>query len=254
MPEHKTRAIILNLRDYGEIDRIVTFYTSDFGKMTGIAKGARKSRKRFGAAMDLFSLVLLSFFAKETLGLVRINHCQLLHSFPSIHKDIVRIGFGSYVAELINEMTAEGDSHQELFETLIKFFSIIDTAPPKEDYLRIFEMHLLVTLGYRPSLNYCVVCKRELKKSQNLWFSISRGGVVCASCASSEKNLYPVSLGTLKSLHKASNLNFDKIQRLVFSSQARAESREIIPQFIQFHLEKELKTLKFFQKMPEIGC
>jgi DNA replication and repair protein RecO len=72
MPEYQTTAVILTIRDYGDIDRIVTFYTSDFGKVSGIAKGAKKSLKRFGAALDLFSHVNLSFFTKETLSLVRI--------------------------------------------------------------------------------------------------------------------------------------------------------------------------------------
>jgi DNA repair protein RecO (recombination protein O) len=249
MPEHKTRALVLELSDFGEIDRIVTFYTSDFGKVKGIAKGAKKSRKRFGAAMDLFSYVFLSFFTRETSGLARINHCQLLQTFPDIQKDIIRIGFGSYVAELIKEMTAEGVSNQELFNTLIKFFSLLDNFPPKEDYLRIFEMRLLVTLGYHPCLNCCVSCKGELKKGEPLWFSGSQGGVVCASCVSGGKNLYPVSPGTLRLLQKATHLDLDKIKRLIFSPQALEESREFLPQFIQYHIGKELKTLKFLEKV-----
>jgi DNA repair protein RecO (recombination protein O) len=249
MPEHKTPAVILDMKDFGEADRIVTFYTRDFGKVKGIAKEAKKSQKRFGAAMDLFSHVLLSFFTKETIGLVRVNHCQLRQAFPGIQEDIIRISFGSYIAELINEMTVEGISHQELFKTIIIFFSILDTFPPKEDYLRIFEMRLLVASGYQPCLNHCIECKGELKKGQTLRFSISRGGVVCASCVPSGKNLYPVSLGTLKLLQQASTMSFNKVQRLVFSSQALEESREFLPQFIQHHLGRELKTLKFLEKM-----
>jgi DNA repair protein RecO (recombination protein O) len=254
MPEHTTHAVILDLKDYGEIDRIITFYTSDFGKVKGIAKGAKKSQKRFGAATDLFSHVHLSFFTKETSGLVRLNHCKLLQAFPHIQNDIVRIGFGSYVAELINEMTAERVLHRELFEILVKLFSILDTVPPKEDYIRIFEMRLLDTLGYRPCLNNCVECRKELKKGLHLRFSIARGGVICSSCACGEKNLFPVSLGTLKLLEKASSLHCDKIQRLIFSSQALEESREIMPRFIEHHIEKELKTLKFFAKMEQMRC
>lgn len=252
MPEHTTHAIILDRKDYGETDWIITFYTGDFGKVKGMAKGAKKSQKRFGAATDLFSHVLLSFFTKETLGFVRVNHCKLLQSFPGIQHDIVRMGFGSYVAELINEMTAERVSHRELFETLLRLFFVIDTLPPKEDYIRIFEMRLLDTLGYRPCLNHCVQCKSELKKGLDHHFSIARGGVICSSCASEEKNLLPVSLGTLKLLQKASHLDGDKIQRLVFSSQALEESRAIMPRFIQHHIEKELKTLKFFAKMEQM--
>ena len=164
------------------------------------------------------------------------------------------MGFGSYVAELINEMTAEGVSHRELFETLLRLFFILDTMPPKEDYIRIFEMRLLDTLGYRPCLDNCVECRRELRKGTRLHFSVSRGGVICSTCAPAVRNLLPVSLGTLKLLQKASHLQCDKIQRLVFTSQALEESREIMPRFIEHHIEKELKTLKFFAKMEQQRC
>lgn len=249
MPEQSTSAIIINIRDFGEIDRIVTFYTCDFGKVAGIAKGARKSQRRFGAALDLFSHVALSFFTKETLGLVRINHLQLLNPFPSLHEDIMRMGYGGYLAELVMEMTAEGMPNKELFETLVRFFFILDTYPLKEDYLHIFEMRLLDALGYRPCLDRCTHCKKDLKEEDVLRFSLSRGGVVCSTCNADYKNLYPVSLGTLKLLQQSYTLSLDKIQRLVFSSQALEESREILPRFIQYHSEKELNTLKFIEKM-----
>ena len=249
MPEYQTPAIILNVKDFGEIDRIVTFYTSNFGKISGIAKGAKKSLKRFGAALDLFSHVHLSFFAKETFSLVRINHCHVKQSFPSLHKDITGMGCGSYMAELLNEMTAERVSHRELFQTLVKLFSLIDSSPLKEDYLRIFEMRFLVASGFRPTLNHCLDCKGTLVKGQSFWFNIPRGGVVCSSCALNKNNLYPISLGTLKLLEQAGNLSFDKIERLIFSPQALKESRDIMPQFVQYHLGKELKTLKFFEKI-----
>ena len=249
MPEYQTTAVILTIRDYGDLDRIVTFYTSDFGKVSGIAKGAKKSLKRFGAALDLFSHVSLSFFTKETLSLVRINHCHLKQSFPSLHKDITSMGYGSYMAELINELTAERVSHRELFQTLLKLFSLIDSSPLKEDYLRIFEMRFLVASGFRPTLTHCLDCKRKLEKGPRFWFNIPRGGVMCSSCSLNKNNLYPVSLGTLKLLEQAGNLTLDKIERLIFSSQALEESREFMPHFVQYHLGKELKSLKFLEKM-----
>lgn len=249
MPEYQTPAIILNIKDFGEIDRIITFYTSNFGKISGIAKGAKKSLKRFGGVLDLFSHVHLSFFTKETLSLVRVNSCTLRHAFPSIENDIVRMGYGSYIAELINEMTAERVSHRELFQTLLKVFALIDSSPLKEAYLRIFEMRFLTASGFRPTLNHCLDCKAKLAKGQSFWFNIPRGGVVCSSCVSNKNNLYRISLGTLKLLEQAGNLTLDKIERLFFSPQALEESREVIPRFVQYHLGKELKTLKFFERI-----
>jgi DNA repair protein RecO (recombination protein O) len=251
MPEHKTPALVLDIKDFGEADRIVTFLTSRFGKLKGIAKSAKKSQRRFGAALDLFSHVELSFFSKETLGLLRINSCHLLQNFPAIHHDLSRMAYASYLAELLNEMTAEGDRHPDLFEMSISFFSILDTSAPREDVLRLFEMRLLNATGYRPALNHCVGCRRTWQKAENTWFCIAKGGLLCEACVSGEKKVYPVSPGTARLLELAGTIAHDKLQRLVFSPRALAEAREFLPHFIQHQLGKELVTLKFLEKTRE---
>ncbi|MBN2468942.1 MAG: DNA repair protein RecO [Deltaproteobacteria bacterium] len=249
MPEYRTNALILALRDYGEADRIVTFFSQDLGKMKGIAKGAKKSRKRFGAAMDLFSHVSLSFFSKEAHGLVRLNHCQLQEAFSSLHKDIIPMGYGSYLAELTEEMSAEGVTHREIFDLLWRFFFILNTLPPREEYLRIFEIRLLVALGYQPHLSHCTVCRKTVEKEDTIKFSISRGGLVCSLCAAGEKDAYPISIGTVRLLQQAYALSLDKVQRLFFSAQALTESREIMPRFIQYQVGKELKAAQFLKQI-----
>lgn len=248
MPEHTTPALVLDVRDFGETDRIVTFSTRRFGKLKGIAKAAKKSQKRFGAGLDLFSHVQLSFFTKETLGLMRINHCHILHAFPAIHQDLTRIAYASYLAELVNEMTAEGVPHPELFETTVSFLSLLDASDPREDVLRLFEMRLLAATGYRPALNHCVGCRRIWRQAEHAWFCITKGGLLCEACVSGEKKVYPVSPGTARLLELAGSIAPDKLQRLVFSPQALAETREFLPHFIQHQLGKELVTLKFLEK------
>jgi DNA repair protein RecO (recombination protein O) len=254
MPEHRTSAVVLTSREYGEIDRIVTFYTRDFGKVIGIAKGARKSQKRFGAALDFLSHVDLSFFAKETLTLVRIGDCQLQNSFTFLHEDIRRMAYGSYFAELVTVMTAEGVPHQGLFQMLVRFLHILDTTSPKEDYLHIFEIRILDALGYRPSLDRCTGCKREIDPKDHPRFSVSRGGVMCSHCGTAHENLYPVSPGTIRLLQQSYRLSLNKIQRLVFSPKALEESREFLNRFIQYHTEKELNAMKFIEKVSSDRC
>ena len=68
-----THAIVTHSFNYGESDKIVTFFTKDFGKVKGIAKGARRSKKRFQNALDLFSHLRLIFFDREGMGLVRVS-------------------------------------------------------------------------------------------------------------------------------------------------------------------------------------
>src|SRR4030067_2435960 len=103
----ETNAIETRSLNYGESDKIVTFFTKDFGKIKGIAKGARRRRKRFQNALGLFSHIRLIFFDREGMGLVRAEGCDLLHTFPKIREDLKKIYYGNYYLELVNEMAGE---------------------------------------------------------------------------------------------------------------------------------------------------
>jgi DNA repair protein RecO (recombination protein O) len=74
---HKASAFVLRTLDYGESDRIVTFYTDEFGKLKGIAKGARRSRKRFANAIEMFSCSTIVFSRKNNQGLALIENCDV---------------------------------------------------------------------------------------------------------------------------------------------------------------------------------
>src|SRR4030043_497513 len=91
MPFFTTNAIVIRSHHYGESDKIVPFFTKDFGKLKGIAKGARRSKKRFQNALDLFSHLRLIFFDREGMGLVRAQGCDILKSFTRIREGIKKI-------------------------------------------------------------------------------------------------------------------------------------------------------------------
>ena len=150
MPLFTTKAIVTRSLHYGESDKIVTFFTEDFGKMKGIAKGARRSKRRFQNALDLFSCLRLIFFDKEGMGLVRVDGCDIQHSFPKIREHLKKIYYGDYFLELVNEMTGEREAHPEVFHLLFSFLTDLEEGEPQEDCLRMFEIRLLSVLGLSP--------------------------------------------------------------------------------------------------------
>src|SRR4030065_1700452 len=155
MPLYKTPAIILRSIPYGEADKIVTLYTRDCGKIKGFAKGAKRSRKRFGNSLEICSYINASFFEKENADLVRLNHCDLIRSFAGLREDIHRLAWASYFIELVKEMTAERIQNKPLFRLLIAFLNLIDRGILKEEVQRVFEIRFLSHLGYRPQLDHC---------------------------------------------------------------------------------------------------
>lgn len=247
MPVYKTNAIVIRSLNYGESDKIITFFTKDFGKLKGIAKGARRSKKRFQNALGLFSHLRLIFFDKEGLGLVRAEGCDILHSFPKIREDLKKIIYGNYYLELMNEMTGEREGNREAFELLLSSLSNLEAPDLQEDQLRIFEIRMLSLFGYRPNMRRCNVCDRDWEDPEQppgVFFSLERGALICRACSKMRNNLIPISLGTARLVEKISQAEFSMIPRLRFTSQALTESRELLPKFISYQLGKEFKSLK----------
>ncbi len=252
MPLYKTPAVILHTLPYGESDQIVTFYTLDFGKMKGMAKGAKRSRKRFGSRLETASYVKVTFFEKETSNLVRLSNCDLIRPFDGLREDIRKLAWASYFIELVNEMTAEKIQNKPLFRLLVAFLTFIDRGSLNEEVLRIFEIRFLSCLGYQPQLDLCTHCQRKLS-GERFFFSPGKGGVVCSACAPSLSGLIPVSLGTLKTLLLAHTLPLEKVSRISFSPQSLKESRALLSSFLQQYLGKELKSKKFLEQINGNG-
>ena len=131
----KTQAIVTRSLHYGESDKILTFFTRDFGKLKGIAKGARRSKKRFQNVLGLFSHLRLIFFDREGMGLVRVESGDLLHPFPKIREDLKKIYYGNYYLELVNEMAGEREASPEAFDLLLSFLFDLETVEAKEHFI-----------------------------------------------------------------------------------------------------------------------
>jgi len=254
MPVYKTNAIVIRSHHYGESDKIVTFFTKDFGKIKGIAKGARRSKKRFQNALDLFSHLHLIFFDREGMGLVRAENCDILHTFPKIREDLKKIFYGNYYLELVNEMAGERETNAEAFNLLLSFLMALEAMEPQEEQLRMFEIRMLSLFGYRPNMRRCGLCKRDwgdLKEISSVFFSLEMGAIVCEPCSNALNNPIPLSLGTARLIERISQIELEKIHRLKFTFRALSESRELLPKFITYQLGKELKSLKALNSMQE---
>lgn len=246
---YNTYAIVLDSIDYGESDRIVKFYTIDYGKISGIAKGAKRSKKRFVNSLEPFSHVKLIFAQKPNAGLARVDQCELINGFHSIKKNIEIIAAASYFVELLSEMVREGQKNQKVFDLVLKFLKHLNDGKEPDTLTRFFEIRLLSMLGYLPHLDKCVVCKKLPDEDLKIYFSSAKGGVVCQSCITSAEPRVSISLGTAKSLSLAANASMEGLNRLILSSHAKKEGALVLEDFIKYQLGKELKSKKFMEKI-----
>lgn len=243
---YRTEAIILNSFDYSESDRILAFYTREYGKIKGIAKGARRSKKRFVGNLEPLSRIMLIFFQTDKSELVRVEDSTLIEGFAGLKADIEKLSQACYLLELVSEMTREGQVNPAVYKLLLEFLGMGQEG--KLDLLsRFFEIKLLSMLGYLPFLEGCVVCREEASVIKK--FSSERGGMVCDRCSTGLTGMIPVSQGTAMLLSTAAKFSTDKLERLKPADNFIKEGERLLGEFIKFQLGKELKTRRFMDKL-----
>jgi DNA repair protein RecO (recombination protein O) len=252
---HKTTSVILNSMDYGESDRILTFYTDDFGKLKGIAKGARRSKKRFPNALEPFSLSHIVFSRRERDTLALIESCDVINHHSGIRENLDKTLVSSYLLELTDKFTRDGKKDVDLFHLLKSYLHIIDMEKdnPSSGLVRFFEMRLLKISGYEPVFDRCMQCGKMIDHAEAYRFIPNKGGIKCRSCHPDTFDSFPVSVGTLKSLLLGKEIDIQKINRISLSEQAAHESGLILSRFIHHLLGKSLKSLSVLHQIREMG-
>jgi DNA repair protein RecO (recombination protein O) len=250
---HKTEAIVLRFLDYGESDRIVTFYTRDYGKIRGIAKGARRSRKRFANALELFCFSQIVFSRKGRDSLALLEESRVYHHFENIRQDLEKTLMSSYLVELTDQFTLEDKKSSELFQLLHDFLEQINNSDCTEALLRFFEVRLLKHVGYQPVLDRCVACQAPVNGDDVYQFHARAGGIRCGACHPSGETALPISPGTVKTLLMGRDIDMAKMNRLLMSDRAAQESRQMLAHFIRHLLGKELKSHLVLNQIRKMG-
>ena len=246
---HKVRAIVLRSLDYGESDRILTFLTDEFGKLKGIAKGARRSKRRFANALEPFSLTTLLFSRRGRGGLAFIEGSDVIRHFAGIREDLDRTLVAACVAELAEHFSVEGKKNLPLFDLLTDFLDLIESGRMTEAAERFFELRLLKTAGFEPVLDRCVTCGAPLEGIESPRFDCREGGIRCARCAVNSPDFIPVSAGTLRTLLMGRDIDFERMPRVGLSGPMAREGREILGCFIRHLTGRELKSVSVLSEI-----
>ena len=245
-----TPAIVLRTVDYGDSDRIVTLFTRDVGKLSALARGARKSVKRFGAGLGLFGVgeaILIDKPNAELSGLERFDGAR---GFPSLMLDVAKVAHGSYACELVRELIPQRHPEPDVFELLIDFCTLLEAAPARAETLRIFELILLDMLGLRPQIERCVGCETEDLGAPGDVLDVRRGGVVCASCHGHGR---AIGDEVRRALVEAQSRMLSEAPDFVLPPAVNAGCRELLAAIILDHVGRPLKSLEFINKLNHAG-
>ncbi|MBU0998556.1 DNA repair protein RecO [Patescibacteria group bacterium] len=145
---YSTEAIILATKDYSEADRILVVYTKDFGKLSLIAKGVRKTTSKKRGHLEIFNY--LKFSAVKSKGLDIMIEADLINSFPKIRKNLKKISVGYYFCEVIGKITKEEEKHLSFLEFIIDYFLRLEKEDNLTKVRKDFVKDILINLGYWP--------------------------------------------------------------------------------------------------------
>lgn len=240
------KGVVIKTQDFKENDKLVWIYTEKFGKITAIARGAKKSKSKFlSITLPLCYGDYLVFKGKS---LFNLQEGRIINSFQGLLNNLDKLTYSSYLCELIDIALLDNEPNIWLFKEFITTLYLLNTdALDYELLARSFELKLLKATGYGLNLDNCTICKKKIAVSN--YVSLSYFGGVCEAC-NKEHGLY-ISKGAYNALKYLTNTTSDKIYRLNLSVDIKKEIEKVTTFIISSSYAKKPKSLEMLNYLKE---
>ncbi|MDI6765902.1 MAG: DNA repair protein RecO [Bacteroidota bacterium] len=252
----KTEAVVLKSIDFREMSKIVTFYTRQFGKVTGIVKGARQSKNRYGSSLEPMSYVSLVFYKKDGRDIQIVSHCDLMKQFRHLYEDVDKMAIGMSMIELVMIAVHGHERNIPFFTSLVNSLNALNHATHNPiNLLYYFELQLAKEFGFQPSFDHCASCNKKLIRiidEQTYRFRIGQGGLVCSRCFKVDDQICSLSGYELKILrHIAASKDIESVMSEDIDEKTKITLETFIWTYLQYHITG-LRTLKSKQVFAKI--
>ena len=249
MPIQKNEGILLRRQDLRETSILLTFYTRDFGKIKGIVRGVRGRERALsaGAAYELFALDEIVFYERKNGEIFTVSQCDLINYFNPIRASLEKLSYASYIAELLDSVTASCDKNSDVFDLTLKSLDLLagDSSPRR--VARIFEIKLLGLLGLMPNMGECVNCGDSA--GSNPRFSLRHGGLICKKCLDTDRMAVSILPGTARYMEHIRSSSFERASMVKVASEVGKELERLLRRYLDYHVERRLKTLEFIKEV-----
>lgn len=242
MSTEKSTAIMLRLVDFSESSCIVTMFTADFGKLSALAKGARRPKGPFESALDLLARCRVVFIHKSSDALDLLTEAKLDRRFRAASRDLDRLYAGYYVAELLDALTDEADPHPELYDAACRTLDALDDSGDVATWVLWFELSLLRVLGHLPSWERCAACGALPDWPERIPFGMLAGGVLCAACRPGQRQIVAMRPEVLRLLGR---LSAELPPEDSIPAGCRGEARGLVNQFFANLLGRRPRMSKY---------
>jgi DNA repair protein RecO (recombination protein O) len=240
----ETEAIVLRTYPMREADLLVTLFTRIEGKVRGVARSAKKSKRRFGGALEPLTYVRAFYDVRERQELVRLDACEVIESPLASEVSYARAVALGHIAELLDELLPDREANDAIFRLTLSVLHVLTGADVWMP-VTYFELWMTRLVGFLPELTECVVCGRNLNGNR-AWFHALADGLMCVD----DKRLASSELSS-ESRSLAAQMFRMRVEDFAETSWPKAQGadlRKFLVQILQRHLEKKLVTSGMLEK------
>jgi DNA repair protein RecO (recombination protein O) len=273
MPTYTVHAVNVGSFALGETDKVLTIFSAERGIIRAVAKGARKPGSKIAGRADVLNVNKLMLASGRTFEI--ITQSENIETFPNVRKNLDRLSFCLYYAELTHHFgLGLADESESYFDFLCDSLRAqgkgeVDAAA----LCLIFELKLLEWLGYQPELDCCVVCRDALTEYRIAMFHFESGGIVCDRCSAQEQRAKVAEGGYSKARQTSYFTAKDSMhitplvwKRLILAAgdalptesnaaaspvitRATEAARRIMQSYIEYRAGKNMKSLELIGKL-----
>ena len=237
------KGLILRETAYKEADVMLTVLTECAGKLSVVARGAKRKGSRVSAAIQLFAYSEFTLY--ENGGRYTLNEAEPIELFYGIRDDLIKLSLASYFSEVL-EQAADADTiNPELLRLgLNSLFALSKTDIPNEKIKAVFELKAAELSGYAPNLNFCMGCGC----SDNLFlFDVKNGSVVCSECATGV--CMDIDASVLDALRYISTEDIKRIFSFKINDSSMKILSELSNSYLRTHFDRNFKTDAFYKAL-----
>jgi len=240
-----SNAIIMRIKEFGESDLLVTFFTQEKGQLKGVAKGARRSRKRFVNCLDIFCLVDLEYGSRKKGDLYFLHSGKLINAFPGLRSDFTTLSRASYMIELTEILFPYGVTEREIFHLLRDSFDAMAKGERVDIVPIIFEIRAMALGGYGINLEKCCMCGRSYRGEGNAVYKPEKGGIACLKCQQISAVSPKLRADSVMIMKMMQSGPLTALKELSVPDEILAEFKPVLKLHREYHLGQRLKTAHY---------
>ncbi len=261
MEPEKSTAIVLRVVDFSESSCVVTLFTRSMGKITALAKGARRPKGPFESAIDLLAICRIVFLHKMNDSMDLLTEAKLDRRFRSSSRDLQRLYCGYYIIELLRTLTDEADPYPEVFDSAVDAIEKIDGEGQPAQTVIEFESGLLQSLGHTPMLTRCVTCGISKTRIDRVHFGLMDGGLLCNDCCRGKSAIKILGSDCLQLLHELFDVTLEngdsetegtssvKNDIPLVERKGYREARQLMNQYLNHLVGHQIRLQKYIENL-----